>query len=71
MFFPIWDRTIADRYGCYLGTRGTNGRVYLNFMGMAADQCRRLRGDSTCPADVVKALDEWNYVRYTRALAPA
>jgi hypothetical protein len=65
-FFPIWDRKIATAYRCGLGKAGTNGDRYVRFMSHAAEQCQRLRAGHRGPADLVKALDEWNYVTYTR-----
>jgi hypothetical protein len=65
-FCPIWDRTIAARYGCSVGRAGTNGARYVRFMSMTADQCSALRGLADVPSDLVKALDEWNYVTFTR-----
>ena len=65
-FFPIWDDKIAAAYGCRLGKAGTNGRRYVRFMSCTAEQCQRLRGELGVPADLVKALDEWNYVTITR-----
>lgn len=65
-FFPIWDRTIAGAYGCGLGTRGTNAPKYVRFMQVTAAQCAELERAGGAPIDVVKALDEWNYVMFTR-----
>ena len=65
-FFPIWDRTIASAYSCGLGNRGSNGARYLRFMQITADQCRMLEQDPAAPTDLLKALDEWNYVRFTK-----
>lgn len=65
-FFPIWDGKIAAAYGCRLGKSGTNAGRYARFMSQAAEQCERLRAESGTPTDLVKALDEWNYVTYTR-----
>ena len=65
-FFPIWDRTIAAAYRCSLGTRGTNAPRYVRFMQVTAAQCAELERADGAPIDVVKALDEWNYVTFTR-----
>jgi hypothetical protein len=35
-------------------------------MGATALQCESLRGQPGAPEDLVKALDEWNYVTYSR-----
>jgi hypothetical protein len=65
-FFPIWDRTIAPKYRCGLGNRGTNGRRYIRFMRLTAALCASLGPSGTRLVDVVKAIDEWNCVTFTR-----
>jgi hypothetical protein len=68
-FFPIWDRRIAARYVGVLRPRGSNASRYVAFMANTAAQCRALQENvGGAPDDVVKALDEWNYVRITRGL---
>jgi hypothetical protein len=67
-FFPIWDRRIASRYVGELGPRGRNAARYVAFMTNTAAQCLALHAQVAAPIDVVKALDEWNYVRITRRL---
>jgi hypothetical protein len=62
----LWDRTIAAAYSCELGHVGTNAERYSRFMSQTAEQCESLRGQPGAPVDLVKALDEWNYVTYTR-----
>jgi len=62
----VRDGKIAAAYGCRLGRAGTNGGRYVRFMSCTAEQCERLRGEPGVPADLVKALDEWNYVTITR-----
>jgi hypothetical protein len=64
--FPIWDGAIAIAYRRRLGPRGTNGERYAVFAAVTASQCRELAGHDDAPVDILKALDEWNYVRYTR-----
>lgn len=68
-FFPIWDRRIAARYVGELRQRGFNGSRYVAFMTNTAAQCEALQAKVAAPDDVVKALDEWNYVRITRGLS--
>ena len=68
-FFPIWDRRIAARYVGELGPRGGNASRYVAFMTNTAAQCMALHNGVAALEDVVKALDEWNYVRITRGLA--
>lgn len=67
-FFPIWDASIAAAYGCGLGRRGTNASRYVRFRQLAANQCARLSAQPGAPRDLVKALDEWNYVHITKGM---
>jgi hypothetical protein len=70
-YFPIWDRAIARAYVSELGPRGSNALRYLSFMRATAAQCRALAGVAGAPTDLLKALDEWNYVTFSRAGPPA
>jgi hypothetical protein len=70
-FFPIWDRRIATAYGVDLGAPGI-GLAYAAFAGVFADECRGLASLGVAPEDLVKAVDEVNYVTITmRALKAA
>jgi hypothetical protein len=64
-FFPLWDRKIAFAYGFPLARRGTNGGRYWQFMHETKAQCEQCGGlvDGRNP---LKAIDEYNYCRYTR-----
>ena len=64
-FFPLWDRAIAEAYGVYLGIRGKNGKKYYHFMEITTDQVQRLRKERKRIKHLVKAIDEFNYCRYT------
>jgi hypothetical protein len=65
-FFPLWDRAIAKAYGLSLGRAGTNGPRYWRFMEIARHQCCELSlEDLDCP-NPLKAIDEYNYCRYTK-----
>jgi hypothetical protein len=66
--FPLWDRTIAGRYGCALQRRGTNAPRYLRFMKKVRTQCQWLRWRSGVDVGLLKALDEYNYCVYTLGL---
>jgi hypothetical protein len=62
-FFPLWDRAIATHYGVSLGSAGSNGERYWRFM----DICRyQSSGLSRGTHDRLKAIDEYNYCRYTK-----
>jgi hypothetical protein len=64
-FFPLWDRAIAEAYGVYLASRGKNGKKYYQFMETTRDQVLRLRQKRKRTRHLVKAIDEFNYCRYT------
>jgi hypothetical protein len=65
-FFPLWDRAIARAYGLPLQQRGRNAERYYRFMEMAQEQMRRLGGKQAIGRNPLKALDEYNYCRYTK-----
>ncbi len=65
-FFPLWDRAIAEAYGVALCKQGTNAPLYTAFMRMVAAQCRRLGGEAALGRNPLKAVDEYNYCRYTK-----
>lgn len=65
-FFPIWDRTIARKYGFYLKKSGENSEKYCNFMEIAKMQCESLKNDLSKAQNPLKAIDEYNYCKYTK-----
>jgi hypothetical protein len=65
-FFPLWDRAIARAYGFPLQQRGRNAIRYYGFMETAQEQWRRLGGTRAVGRNPLKALDEYNYCRYTK-----
>jgi hypothetical protein len=72
-FFPPWDNNIAYHYGIYLSYVGEaeDGfwwKRYTRFIEIRREQVRILNGAVTSP---LKALDEWDYMRVTRAQAKA
>ena len=64
-FFPIWDRTIAAAYGVSLGPRGSNAEKYYHFMETTRKQLLSLRTENKGSGNLLKAIDEYNYCRYT------
>jgi hypothetical protein len=64
-FFPLWDRAIAKAYGVYLGPRGKNGKKYYGFTEATRTQVLRLRKEHKSKKHLIKAVDEFNYCRYT------
>jgi len=65
-FFPLWDNAIAKAYHLYLGIPGRKAKNYCRFMWIAKEQCIRLGGERSIGRNPLKALDEYNYCRYTK-----
>jgi hypothetical protein len=67
-FFPLWDAAILKGYGlenaAYRGR--TDAQRYVAFMGIAKAQINNLGDSSSVPANILKALDEYNYCRFTK-----
>lgn len=62
-FFPLWDRAIAKAY--HLKLDGGAANEYLKFMFIANEQSRNLIEQGAPWPDLLKALDEYNYCRFT------
>lgn len=69
-FFPLWDRAIAAAYGVYLAPKGKNAKKYLDFMKITREQVNRLLKKSKGVKHLIKAIDEYNYCRYTLKVLP-
>ncbi len=65
-FFPLWDRAIAKAYNLPLKNRGHNADSYCFFMEISKDQCESIRQKKTVLTNPLKAIDEYNYCRYTK-----
>lgn len=65
-FFPLLDNAIARAYGLAFGVRGTNGDRYCRFIGITKEQCEALGGEQIIGRNPLKAIDEYNYCRYTK-----
>jgi hypothetical protein len=65
-FLPLWDRAIAVAYGLQLGYTGTNSKRYVRMAEIAKAQSARVGGEGSFGADILKALDEYNYCRFTK-----
>lgn len=65
-FFPLWDRAIAEAYGLPLKQKGRNADGYCRFMGIVKGQVQSLGGEQTIGRNPLKALDEYNYCKYTK-----
>ena len=64
-FFPLWDTKIAKGYGLRFRRRGENGPLYCRFMRITKSQYEALGGKQVIGPNPLKALDEWNYYKYT------
>lgn len=65
-FFPLWDRAIAKNYGLPLRARGENPARYRRFMEITRRQYEELGGEQAIGLNLLKALDEYNYCKYTK-----
>jgi hypothetical protein len=65
-FFPLWDTKIARAYGIAPAQTGCNAARYLEFMEIARRQHRQLGGERAHGRELLRAIDAFNYWRYTR-----
>ncbi len=65
-YFPLWDRAIANAYELSLGPKGSNGDRYCCFMRITKKQSEKLGGEASIGRNPLKAIDEYNYCRYTK-----
>ncbi|MBN2018969.1 MAG: hypothetical protein JW749_01950 [Sedimentisphaerales bacterium] len=63
--FPLWDRAIAKEYKTSLKKIGTNADNYLKFMQVTKQQYTLLRKQDNAD-NLLKAIDEYNYCKYTK-----
>jgi hypothetical protein len=64
-FFPLWDRTIAKKYGVPLDGTCTKEGNYWNFMRTSKRQSCELIAEGFT-ANTLKAIDEWNYCHLSK-----
>jgi hypothetical protein len=64
-FFPIWDTKIAQHYGLGLSVSGSKKQKYWRFMLITQGQCLVLRRAHWNGDNSLKAIDEYNYCKYT------
>lgn len=65
-FFPLWDRAIANAYGLPLQPKGGNAERYCCFMRIVKKQVEHLGGEKGIGRNPIKAIDEYNYCKYTK-----
>jgi hypothetical protein len=63
--FPLWDNAIAKAYKLRLGKRGLNGERYWSFVLISQRQCLDLKREDPGCSNPLKAIDEYNYCKYT------
>jgi hypothetical protein len=64
--FPLWDRAIAKQYKLRLGNSGTNSKLYWEFMLLTKKQCSELGGEESIGKNPLKAIDQYNYCKFTK-----
>jgi hypothetical protein len=65
-FFPLWDRAIAEAYDLPLRQIGRNAKRYCQFMRIVKEQVQRIGGEQAIGRNPLKAIDEYNYCKYTK-----
>ena len=65
-FFPLWDRAIAEAYGLPLRQKGKNSDRYTRFMRIVKRQVQSLGREPVTGRNPLKAIDEYNYCKYTK-----
>ncbi len=63
--FPLWDTAIAKGYHVPLNRVGSKSCLYWEFMKISKKQCCVLRKEGWRGDNALKAIDEYNYCRYT------
>jgi hypothetical protein len=64
-FFPLWDRGIAKGYCLTLRIGASNADRYCEFMRIAREQVKSLGGEQGIGRNALKAIDEYNYCKYS------
>jgi hypothetical protein len=65
-FFPLWDRAIAEAYGLSLKKMGKNTDLYCRLIEIVREQAKSLGGQTAIGRNPLKAIDEYNYCKYTK-----
>lgn len=66
-FCPLWDGFIAERaYGLYV----RDERDYWRLVCATAEQVKSVGGEDALGRNPIKAIDEYNYCRYTLSKSP-
>jgi len=72
-FFPLWDKTIADRYNCHYNYSKDSFESYWEYMKKVKEQVDNLKDPETEEIKkileeytILKLIDEYNYMSYTK-----
>jgi len=67
-FFPLWDNDIAKKgYSVNFKGKSRNADIYVEFMqGIKLLQLEPLIQQGANELDLLKAIDEYNYCKYTQ-----
>lgn len=70
LFFPLWDNLIArEGYGIDLGSPAKRkADLYCRFMNKVKEQYKQLRGEPSIANNLLKAIDQFNFIKYTKNL---
>jgi hypothetical protein len=71
LFFPLWDNSIAkEGYGIDFGSADTERKadLYCRFMNKVKEQCQQLGGEQSFANNLLKAIDQFNFIKYTKKL---
>lgn len=71
LFFPLWDNSIAKNgYGIDLVNSSAQAKanLYCRFMNKVKMQCAGLDTEKSIANSLLKAIDEYNFITYTRQL---
>jgi hypothetical protein len=64
-FFPLWDRAITKAYRIQLQKTGQNARAFTRMMVISKRQVELLGGKAVLGRNPLKAIDEYNYCKFT------
>ncbi len=71
LFFPLWDNYIAkEGYSIDLENADAERKadLYCQFMNKVKEQCQQLGGEQSIANNPLKAIDQFNFIKYTRNL---
>lgn len=66
LFFPLWDRAIAEAYGLSLKKMGKNADLYCCLIAIVREQAKNLGGQTAIGRNPLQAIDEYNCCKYSK-----